>query len=52
VVGPDFSPVGLSRSNRDVVARLLELAAQDGFMVGARRFSVDELFHESTLGDS
>lgn len=49
VLGPDFSPVGLDTRNRESLARLLELAEKDGFLVGGRRFSVDELFHPSTF---
>lgn len=46
----DFSPVGLSAGNRAVLARLLELAALDGFVVGDRKFTVDELFPEPRAG--
>lgn len=44
-IGGGFAPFGLDGRNRDMVAKLLELAAADGFIVGKRRFSVEELFH-------
>ncbi len=50
VFGADFSPVGLGERNRELLGRLLELAARDGFLVGDRRFTVDELFPASALG--
>ncbi len=50
VFGADFSPVGLGERNRELLGRLLELAAQDGFLVGDRRFTVDELFPAGALG--
>jgi 4,5-dihydroxyphthalate decarboxylase len=49
VIGPDFSPAGLDAGKRRMLERFLELADKDGFLVGGRRFSVDEMFHESTL---
>ena len=49
VLGPEFSPVGLLPGTRDMLARLLELAAADGFLVDNRRFSLDELFPASLL---
>lgn len=47
--GEEFSPVGLGGRNREILARLLELAEKDGFLVDGRRFSVEDLFHLSTL---
>jgi 4,5-dihydroxyphthalate decarboxylase len=52
VFGADFSPVGLGGGTRELLARLLDLSAKDGFLVGGRRFAVEELFHESTLDGS
>ena len=49
VLGPDFSPVGLGGGTRGMLARLLELAEKDAFLVGNRRFTVDELFPTSGL---
>ncbi|HLH26853.1 MAG TPA: hypothetical protein VK066_30370 [Chloroflexota bacterium] len=49
VLGPEFSPVGLLPGTRDMLTRLLELAARDGFLVGNRRFTVDDLFPAELL---
>jgi 4,5-dihydroxyphthalate decarboxylase len=51
-LGPEFSPVGLSKGTREMLARMLELADRDGFLVDGRRFTVDELFHGSTRFDA
>ncbi len=48
VIGPDFWPVGVER-NRPALQRLTELAYRAGFTVEGRQFTVEELFHESTL---
>ncbi len=49
VLGPDFSPVGLSEGTRAMLARLLDLAARDGFFVGPQRYTVDDLFPAGVL---
>lgn len=46
VIGPDFLPFGLDPSKRTMLTRFLERAARDGFIVGDRRFTVDELWPE------
>jgi 4,5-dihydroxyphthalate decarboxylase len=49
VFGPEFSPVGMLPGTRDMLARMLELAERDGFLVEGRRFTVDELWPESLI---
>jgi 4,5-dihydroxyphthalate decarboxylase len=49
VIGSEFSPVGLSAGNRDVMERIFDLSVKDGFMVDNRRFTVEEFFHPSTI---
>jgi 4,5-dihydroxyphthalate decarboxylase len=49
VFGADFSPVGLDGNTRAILTRWLDLVARDGFVVGDRRFTVDELFLPSGL---
>jgi len=49
VVGPAFSPVGMSAGNRRMVEQMLDLSVKDGFVLPGRTFTVDELFDGSTL---
>jgi 4,5-dihydroxyphthalate decarboxylase len=51
-MGEEFSAAGLDAGKRNMLARFLDLAAKDAFIVGDRHFSVEELFHESTLTGS
>lgn len=49
-VGADFLPAGLKGHNRVALSRMLELCWKDGYVDRGRPFTVDEFFHESTLG--
>jgi 4,5-dihydroxyphthalate decarboxylase len=49
VLGAEFSPVGLSKGNRDVVERMLDLSVKDGFMLDNRPYTIETLFHASTI---
>jgi 4,5-dihydroxyphthalate decarboxylase len=49
VFGPEFSPVGLSAGNRDMMERMLDLSVKDGFMLDNRRWTVEEYFCPGTL---
>jgi len=49
VLGAEFSPIGFAGRTRQMLERLLDLAAQDGFMVSARRLGVDDLFDAGIL---
>jgi hypothetical protein len=48
-LGAEFSPVGLSAGNRDVMERILDLSVKDGFMLDNRPVTVEQFFHPSTV---